>query len=161
LPVGHQPQLVGASFDQMAVMGDQDHGARIIVDAGDQRRAAVDVEMVGRLVEEHEMGTVEGCEPQQKPRALAARELRRRRIGLGARKSDRPCAGAHLCLRLIRHQATQVIIGALVGSKLVELMLREIADLELVGARDPAGHRRQAPADELHQRRLAVAIGAQ
>ncbi len=54
-------------------MRDQDHRARIIVDRLDQRGAAVDVEMVGRFVEDDEMRAAEGGETQQQPRLLAAR----------------------------------------------------------------------------------------
>ena len=43
----------------------------------DQRVAAVDVEMVGRLVEDEQMRAVEGGEPQQQPRLLAAGERSR------------------------------------------------------------------------------------
>ena len=40
-------------------------------------------------------------------------------------------------------------------------MLREIADRELVGAGDMAGERRQLAREQLDQRRLAVAVGAE
>ncbi len=52
-------------------------------------------------------------------------------------------------------------VGAVTCIELVELMLGEIADLQFLGACDLAGHRRQAAGEQLHQRRLAVAVGAE
>ena len=95
-PVGHDPQAIRAGVDQVAVVRDQDHGARIIVDRLDQRGAAVDVEMVGRLVEDDEVGPGEGREPEQQPRLLAARERRDLGVAVLAGKPDRADAGAHL-----------------------------------------------------------------
>ena len=53
--VRDQPQPVGAGFDQIGIMADQDHRAVIFVEPFEQRGAAFDVEMVGRLVEDQQM----------------------------------------------------------------------------------------------------------
>ncbi len=72
--IGDDPQRVGAGLDQIAVMRDHDDGAGIVVDRLDQRRAAVDVEMVGRLVEDDHVRAVEGARapaaaaPSRRPR---------------------------------------------------------------------------------------------
>jgi hypothetical protein len=68
----HQPKPVGAGLQQIAVMRHQNDGARIIVDRFDQRGAAVDVEMVGRFVEDDELRRRESRQTQQQPRFLAA-----------------------------------------------------------------------------------------
>ena len=85
--VADQPEPVGAGLDQMPVVRDQDHGAGIVVDRLDQRGAAVDVEMVGRLVEDEEMRPGEGREPEQQPRLLAAGETFRPACRPARRKS--------------------------------------------------------------------------
>ena len=54
-------------------MRDQNDGAFIIVDRLDQRGAAVDVEMVRRLVEDEEMRRVEGGDAEQQSRLFASR----------------------------------------------------------------------------------------
>ena len=77
----HQPEPVGAGFQQIAVVRHQDHRAGIVVDRLDQRGAAVDVEMVGRLVEDDEMRRGEGRQPQQQPRLFAARQRLDRVVG--------------------------------------------------------------------------------
>ena len=93
-------------------MGHHDHGAGIVVDGLDQRGAAVDVEMVGGLVEHDEMRPVEGREAEQQPRLLAAGEIGDGGIRHGGRKADGAGAGAHLRLRCVRHQLADVIVGA-------------------------------------------------
>ena len=112
LAVGDEPQPVGAGFQQVAVVGHHDHGAGIFVDRLDQRGAAVDVEMVGGLVEHDEVRPLEGGEAEQQPRLLAARQVGDRRVGHGGGKADRAGAGAHLRLRRVGHQLADVIIGA-------------------------------------------------
>ena len=64
----------------MAVVRDQDHRAGIVVDRLDQRVAAVDVEMVGRLVEDQQM-----------------RAARRSRAPAAAAPSRRPTASRPWC----------------------------------------------------------------
>jgi hypothetical protein len=57
--VAHDPQTVDRGLDQMPVMADQDDRAGEVVERPDQRRAAVDVEVVGRLVENDQVRRVE------------------------------------------------------------------------------------------------------
>ena len=53
--VGDDPQAIGAGLDQVSVVRHQDHSAGVGIDRCDERGAAVDVEMVGRLIEHGEM----------------------------------------------------------------------------------------------------------
>ena len=71
----HHPQPVGARLDQMPVVADENDGAVVIRQRVDQRLAAVDVEMVGRLVEDQQVRRVKRGQRQQQPRLLAARQL--------------------------------------------------------------------------------------
>ena len=128
--VCHHPQLVGAGVDQVAVVAHHDHGAGKLVDRLGQRCAAVDVEMVGRLVENDQLRTEEGRKPEQQPRLLAARQILHRRVGGGRRKADRAGACAHLRLRRIGQQLADVRVGRAVLVQFVELMLGEISDRE-------------------------------
>ena len=86
----------------MAVMADQDDRALIVVDRLDQRLAAVDVEMVGRLVEHQDMRPMERGEGEQQPRLLAARQ--RLAFGIGQLRAEAIGAepGAPLRLRSAR-----------------------------------------------------------
>ena len=56
-------------------MADQHHRAVEIVERLQQLVARVDVEMVGRLVEDQQIGLVERRQRQHQPRPLAARQI--------------------------------------------------------------------------------------
>ena len=53
--VADDPQPVRAGLDEKAVVADEDHRALVIVDRFHQGGAAVDVEVVGGLVEDEEV----------------------------------------------------------------------------------------------------------
>src|SRR5262249_56141891 len=71
----HQPESIGASLQQIAIMRDQYYRAGKLVESLDKRCAAVNVEMVRRLVENHKMRGIEGGKSKEQPRFLANREL--------------------------------------------------------------------------------------
>ena len=62
------------SSDQMRVVGDQQHRALEIGQRLHQRLARIDVEMVGRLVQDQQMRRVARHQREQQPRLLAAGE---------------------------------------------------------------------------------------
>src|SRR5665647_1124145 len=61
----------------------------------------------------------------------------------------------------VRRLMADVVVGRSVEIELVDLMLREIADRELVGAGDMTGERRQLARQQFYESRLAVAVGAE
>ena len=81
-----------------------------------------------------QMRMIESCKPEQQPRFLAAGETGDWRVGLVSGKADGAGPRPHLRLARFRHQGAHMVVGAFVEMQLVELVLREIADLEL-GAR--------------------------
>ena len=89
LAVGDEPEPVGAGVEQMAVVRNEDHGAGIVVDRLDQGGAAVDVEMVGRLVEDEQVRAAEGREAEHQAGLLAARQLLDLLVGIEPGKADR------------------------------------------------------------------------
>ena len=58
------------------------------------------------------------------------------------------------------HALGDMGVGRAAGVEIVDLMLREEADVQLVGAHHLAAHRRQTPADQFGEGRFAVAVGA-
>ncbi len=88
----------------MAVVRDQNGRAREVVDRLDQGSAAVDVEMVGRLVEDQKMRAAVGGEAERQPRLLAAREPLDRRVGGLAGEAERACCGSDLGFGFVGHQ---------------------------------------------------------
>src|SRR6185437_4870172 len=73
--LGDQPQPVGGERQQVPVMRDDDDGAGEIVERRDQRLARLDVEMVGRLVEDEERRRLMADEREIEPCLLAAGEI--------------------------------------------------------------------------------------
>ncbi len=59
----HQP--IGGQFDHVAVVADEDDGAVIAIQGLDQGFAGVDVEVIGRLVEDQQMRGVAGDQCQR------------------------------------------------------------------------------------------------
>ena len=109
--IGDHPQLIGAGFDQVAIMRDHDDGAWKFIDRLGQRGAAVDVQMVGRLIENDHVGTEEGRKSQQQPRLFAARQAFDQGVAGLAREADRTGAPAHLGFGSVGHQLADVIVG--------------------------------------------------
>src|SRR6476661_4066403 len=145
----HQPESVGTSLQQIAIVRDQHHRAGKIVEGLDQRRAAVNVEMVGRLVENDEMRRIKGGKSKQQSRLLAAREFLNLRVAGKSGKTNGPNSRTHLRFRCVRHESTHMIVGTRVGLKLVELVLGEVSDPQTGSTRDGAMLGRQPFGKEL------------
>ena len=79
-------------------MRDHDDGAGKFIDRFGKRRAAVDIQMVGRLVQDDHVGAVEGRQPEQQPRLLATRQALDQRVSGLAGEPDGADAGADLAL---------------------------------------------------------------
>ena len=140
-------------------MRDHDDGAGEFVDRLRQRGAAVDVEMVGRLVQNDHVGAKEGRKPQQQPRLFATRQAGDHCVTSLAGKTDRADAPAHPGFRGVRHQLADVRVGRAFDIEFVDLVLREIADRKFFRSRDMAGERRELAGEQLDQRRFAVSVG--
>ena len=78
-------------FEQLAVMADDDRAAAPARQKIDDRPPSLAVEIVGRLVEQDEVGLVEDERRQPHPRALAARQRRQQRFR--ARLQAEPAEG--------------------------------------------------------------------
>ena len=156
-----QPQPVGAGFQQIAVMRNKNDRALIFIDRLDQRRAAVDVEMVGRFVHDQQMRPMERCQPHQQARLFAARQFADARVGFHIGKTHLRHAGADLGFRPVHHQRRDMRIGRAIGVEIVDLVLREKPHFHFRRAAQRARHGLQAAAEQLCEGRLAVAVGAQ
>ncbi len=107
-------------------------GAFVFVDRFDQLGAAVDVEMVGRLVEDQQLRAVEGGKAHQQARLLAARQRRDRRVARDRRKSrSAPYGRGFSPPAPPRMRSATCEVGRAVEIEIVDLMLGEKADVEL------------------------------
>ena len=106
-----QPEPVGAGFDQKAVMRDQDDRTFIIIDGFHQCEARIDVEMVGRFIENEHMRAFKGRQPHHQTGLFATRQAGNRRIGLGAGKAHTGTAGPDFGLGAIGHPVCDMAEG--------------------------------------------------
>ena len=179
--------LVDGGVEQVAVMADHDHGARIVGQMVFQPQRAFEVEVVGGLVEQQKVGRREQRRRQRHPHAPAAGEFRawprlvcgrkpeaaqdRRRArrrgvrvdvdqpGLDFRDPVRVVGGFGLTEQRV---ALQVGLEHDVDEAFrpVGGFLRQAADTPAGRQRDAAGFGRQVAADRMKQRRLADAVTA-
>ena len=142
-------------------MADEDDRALEPVDRLDQRLAAVDVEMVGGFVQHQDVRRLAAHQRQQKPGLLAAGQVGNAGFRLALLEAEAAQMGAHLLLRRQRHDALGLLDRGQRQVQLVLLVLGEIADAQLRRALHLAGHGLQPSGQQLDQRGLAVAVGAQ
>jgi hypothetical protein len=74
LAVGDEQQFVGAGAQQVAVVRDEDHAALVILHGEGQGLAHFEVEVVGRLVEQQQVGLGADQQGQRQARLFAAGE---------------------------------------------------------------------------------------
>ena len=145
----------------MPVVADDDDRARELVDRLDQGLAAVDVEMVGGLVQDQQLRRVEAHQRHGEPGLLAAGQMAGLGAGLVLAEAEAGEPGAGLLLALLRAARLDVLERRLLRLQVLDLVLGEEADLEAAGAHQLAGHGLQPPGDQLGEGALAVAVAAQ
>ena len=141
-------------------MADHDHRATEAAERLDQRLARLDVEMVGRLIEDQNMRRISRDQRKRQPRPLAARELAHFDIRLVPGKSEPAELRADRALWRRREQALHMLERRLVGDQFLDLMLREITDAQFAGRGDPTRLRPQLAREQARQCRLAIAVAA-
>ena len=151
--------------EQRAVVGDEQHRALERAQRVLERLAALDVEVVGRLVEDQDIRRVlvrPDQHGQRQAPALAAGQAAQRLLGLLAGEQEAPEQGARLvgrqtggALRRLEHALLRVTARPqLLG------VLREVPDAHVVARAQPARRELAQAGQCLDQRRLAAAIGA-
>ena len=157
--VGDQPQTVADQFEQMRVVADQDNRALIFVQSLDQGLAGVDVQMVGRFVQQHQVRGVEAHQGEQQTRLFTAGKIGDPRVGTFLAEPEAADLSADLGLVRSRHQRGHVAVGGSRDVQFLDLVLGEIADAQLARHAHAALHRFQTLGQQLDQGRLAVAVG--
>ena len=145
-------------LQQGAVVGDQDHRALELDQRVLERLAALDVEMVGGLVEDQDVGAGGDEDRQREPPLLAAGDVGELLLGVAAGEEEAAEQGARLrpgeaglALGRVEHVPRP---GRGVG------VLGEVAEVDVVAGADDARGGLAAPGQGLDQGRLAAAVGA-
>ena len=181
---------LGDGVEELAVVADDDHRAGVALQPGLEPDERVEVEVVGRLVEQHQVGRAHQRARELQAHAPAAREARHRHVELADLEAEaeqhrlgaRPrveAAGFHDRLVRVRHRVAVVArLGARqlglglgqrgvageheVGRAFLGLghVLRDFGDAPARRHRAVAGVGVQAAGEEREQRRLAGAVAA-
>ncbi|CAM2156142.1 conserved hypothetical protein [Paraburkholderia tropica] len=170
--LGDQPEFVAHGAQQRAVVADQHHRPLEFVQRHGERFTRGEVEVVGRLVEQQQVGALPHDHAQHEPRLFAAAH---RAHGLvnriaaeieGAEEGAKRLLGAALAgrahvRRRVPGEADHVFHRRVLRAQHVQLLLREIADVQPLALADFAGNRRERVRHRLHERGLALAVRAE
>ena len=151
----------GQLVNKPAVVRDDDQRAGEALEPLDQRLDRLEVEVIGRLVEDQHVGFDNTQAAKYQSGGLAARQRAESLVDIVAGKE-------HQC-QLAAHEADRLVLAALpdpglggVGRRveIVAMVLGEVAGMGLVAPFDRTGVGRQFAHGDLEQCRLADAIGA-
>ncbi len=154
------PQIENAGrqpVDERPVVRDEDDRAGKILERLLQLLAGVEVEMIGRLVEEEQVVPLLHHDRERQPPLLAAREARDRREHLVAAKREAGEVRAHRLLGLRRVLVPDRIDRAAGRVEIRELLV-VVADRHVVPRRHAAREGGQTAGERLQERRLAGAV---
>ena len=150
-------------------MADQHHGALELVQRHGQRLARGQIEVVGGLVQQQQVGALPHDHGQHQARLLAAAELAHGLQHHLAGKTEGAEEVAQLLLAGflsvvtpgLARQPHHVLQRRAASVQHVQLLLREIADRQALALGDLPAQQRQRACHRLHESRFALAVGAQ
>ncbi len=144
-------------------MADQEHRAGVVLQQFLQQLQRVDVEVVGRLVEHQHVGRQREQPRQQHAVALAARQRAHRAVGPLGREQEVVQVAHHMLALAVELDPLAARADG-VGQRGVQVEpgahLVEIGHLQLAALAHLAGRGLQFAQDQLEQRGLARAVGA-
>ena len=161
VPAVHQEQGVAGHPQQVAVVGDQDQGPLVALQGLRQGLTHVQVQVIGGLVQQQQVGAPADQQGQGQPRLLAPGQRRHRLHGAIPDEGEAPQVVAQFLLGGVGLQALEVAQRAVVRAQLVHLVLGEVAGAQVLGPLAPPGEQRQGPGQDLDEGGLARPVRAQ
>ena len=161
MAVFDQPQTVGDHRQKVHVVADEDHGARVGGQRVNERFAAFDIEVVGRLVEDQQVRRRQGGQQERQTRFLPTRQAAHFGVCLIGAKAETCKTGAQSGLTFGGAFAHEVLQRCFVDEQLIHLVLGKEADAQLVGCDHAAVCDLQAVREHFRQGRFAFAVAAQ
>ena len=163
--VRDQPEGIDAAAQQVAVVGDQQQRAFVLLQGECECLAHLQVQVVRRFVEHQHRRLLAGDERQHQAGLLAAGERVRGAPCVVAAKSP----AAQIVRRLLAGEGAASRFGGLVEVLVrrprevegFQLMLREVADRGVATANQRPGERLDLPGQATQQRRLACTVGTE
>ncbi|CAB4940787.1 unannotated protein [freshwater metagenome] len=163
--VAHQAvDVVAGALDEVAVVRDDHERPGPRVEQVLERREGVDVEVVGRLVQDEHVGLLHQEAHELQPAALAAGQVLDQRAGAGAAEAEalaelsggqlEAVAGGRAAADLLEGLEHAQVAGDLDG------VLRQLRQPDGRAALDLARRRHRRAAEDVDERRLAGAVDA-
>ncbi|CAM2159478.1 hypothetical protein PT2222_50316 [Paraburkholderia tropica] len=158
---GDQHELVGGRAQQMAIVRHQNERAFELRERHGQGVTRFEVEVVGRFVEQQQIGLLPDDEREREACFFTARKGRDGRRGHFAGEIEAAEEIAQFLLARVGREAREMLERRVVGAQRLELMLRKIADLQAFARARLARKRRERARERLDQRRFTLAVRAQ
>ena len=119
LPVADDPSFIGNRLHEELIVGNADHGSLELFHALRQGGHALQIEVVGRLVQHQDVGAGVGHGRQRHPRSLPAGQGRRRGVlevlGAGVLPGGGGGAGRDAAAGQVPPQLLLVLVGPVTG----------------------------------------------
>ena len=142
-------------------MGDDDQRAGVLDESDAQGLAHFEIQMVGRLIEQQQVGRLSNHQCQDQPRFLTAGERCDRLEDALTAEAEAAQVIAVILLAVVRRIVPQMIDGTALGPQQVELVLGKVPDLRVLAYMPLALEHRAAGRKGLDERRLARAVHTQ
>jgi hypothetical protein len=159
--VGDEPKRIGRGTQQVAIVRDDDERAVVILKRFGECLAHFDVEVIGGLVQQQQVGLLPDQQRERESRFLAARKPADGMRDHVAPEIESAEEVAELLFARRGIDLREDAKAAIRRGELLDLVLREVADRQRLRGVPFAGQRRQRTGDRLEERRLAGAIGAE
>ena len=111
-------------------MAHQNDRAIVHVECFDQGFPGINVEMVRRFIQQHEMGMARTHEAEKKTRLLSPRKVRHFGICFRLHETEAPQLGSQTGLLGHWKERVEMVVGGGVGLEFFRLMLGKVADFE-------------------------------
>ncbi len=156
-----EPELIRRGLDEVAVVAHEDDGAVVVGEGPDEGLPGVEVQVIGGLVQDEEVGSVSHRQGQGHPGLLSSGEVADGNLRLVLPQAEPSEPSAHLGDGFLRHDGSKLLDGGLVLVEEVQVVLGEVSHLELAGAEQLPRKRLECSRQQTGQGGLAVSVGAE
>ena len=157
----YQQQAVGCGAQQVTVVRYNHHGTVISLQCQTQAMAHLQVKMVCRLVQQQQIGPLINQQCQYQPRLLAAGKGGYLTLCQLSRKTESTDIVAQLLLARFRIEYHKMLNWRLIRAQLIELVLRKVADFQLLRALPLAAEGCQFSCKQFDQGRFSGTVGSE
>ena len=156
-----EQEAVAGGAQERAVVGDDDHAAFVVLQRQGEGVAHFEVEVVGRFVEQQQVGFAPDQQGQREAGFLAAGEGRAGGGGHVAVEVEAAEIVAQILFAGLRVEPQHVLQRGFFGAQALEGMLGEVAQLQALAFATYAGGGLEPAREQLDERGFAGAVAAE